>query len=130
MQIEVFTMCDGAQTYSGKAVIMGSFNQVKTKKLPLIMQNLTLAVRIAFEKNEMGDKLFNFTIKNPDGSLLIPELRCEAKQNVPIEKQGPITSYDLNIVLGNIAFHQYGGYTITMTYKSKDYVLKFFVLEG
>ena len=28
MQIEIFTICDSAQIYSGKAVITGAFNQL------------------------------------------------------------------------------------------------------
>lgn len=34
MQIEIFTICDNAQVYAGKAVVMGAFNQLKAKKTP------------------------------------------------------------------------------------------------
>lgn len=129
MQIEIFTICDSAQVYAGKAVISGAFNQITVKKLPVVLSNLTLAVRIAFEKEESGDKTFFFYLKNPDGSLLIPELKCEAKQNLPLEKQGPIITYDLNLVLGNIMFSQCGTYTVTMKLDGKDYLLKFFVQQ-
>lgn len=130
MQIEIFTICDSAQVYAGKAVIAGAFNQVVAKSLPVIMQNLTLAVRVAFEKSEVGDRTFYFQLKNPDGTLLIPDLRCETKQNIPLEKQGPLTTFDMNIVIGNVAFNQYGVYTVTMKFDDKEYILKFFVQQG
>lgn len=130
MQIEIFTICDSAQVYAGKAVIAGAFNQVVAKSLPVIMQNLTLAVRVAFEKSEAGDRTFYFQLKNPDGTLLIPDLRCETKQNIPLEKQGPLTTFDMNIVIGNVAFNQYGVYTVTMKFDDKEYTLKFFVQQG
>lgn len=130
MQIEIFTICDSAQVYAGKAVIAGAFNQVVAKSLPVIMQNLTLAVRVAFEKSEVGDRTFYFQLKNPDGTLLIPDLRCETKQNIPLEKQGPLTTFDMNIVIGNVAFNQYGVYTVTMKFDDKKYTLKFFVQQG
>lgn len=129
MQIEIFTICDSAQVYAGKSVIVGAFNQVKTQKLPVIMPNLTLALRVAFEKEENGDKTFYFKIKNPDGTLLVPELRCEAKQMIPTEKQDPLTTYDMNIVLGNIALNQYGGYVVSMRYEGTDHQFKFYVIE-
>lgn len=130
MQIEIFTICDNAQVYAGKAVITGAFNQVVAKSLPIVMQNLTLAVRVAFEKEEVGDKTFYFHVKNPDGTQLIPELRCETKQTVPMEKQGLLTTYDMNIVIGNVALTQYGVYTVTMRLDEKEHTLKFFVQQG
>lgn len=129
MQIEIFTICDSAHVYAGKAVISGSFNQLTVKELPYVMPNLTLAVRIAFEKEESGDKTFFFYLKNPDGTLLVPELRCEAKQNIPVQKQGAITTFDLNLAFGNIKFNQFGMYSVIMKFEGKDYVLKFFVQQ-
>ena len=129
MQIEIFTICDSAQVYSGKAVIAGAFNQLVAKQLPIQMPNLTLAVRVAFEKGEAGDKTFYFILKNPDGSQLIPEQRFEEKQTQPIEKQGPVTTFDMNIVLGNVPLKQFGVYTVTMRVDGKDFLLKFFVQE-
>ena len=128
MQIEIFTLCDSAHVYAGKAVISGSFNQIIAKKLP-IRRDMTLAVRIAFDKEESGDKTFIFCIKNPDGSLLVPELKCETKQNLPVEKQTALTTYDLNVVLSNVVLGQVGIYSVTMKYADKEYVLKFFVQE-
>ena len=82
MQIEIFTICDYAQVYAGKAVVMGAFNQMKAQKLPVVVPNLTLAVRVSFEKEESGDKTFYFYIKNPDGTLLVPEFRCDTMHSL------------------------------------------------
>ena len=129
MQIEIFTICDFAHVYAGKAVVSGSYNQLTVKALPVVVPNLTLAVRIAFEKEESGDKTFLFSLKNPDGTLLVPELKCEAKQNQPVQKQGAITTFDLNLAFGNVKFDQFGTYTVIMKFEGKDYVLKFFVQQ-
>ena len=129
MQIEIFTVCDSAQVYAGKAVILGAFNQIKVKKLPAVVPNLTLAVRVALEKEEAGDKSFFFDIKNPDGTTLVPELCCEAKQVLPQEQQVALLNYDMNIVLNNIPLCQFGVYVVTMRLDEKKYFLKFYVLE-
>lgn len=131
MQIEIFTICDAAQVYAGKAVVTGAFNQLTVAKLPVMLQNVTLAVRVAFEHQESGDKTFHFTINNPDGTLLVPELRCETKQFVEAGKMpGPLTTYDMNIVFGNLNLNQYGGYAVTMQYEGQKFTHKFYVIEG
>ncbi len=129
MQVEIFTLCDSAHVYAGKAVISGSFNQVIAKELPVKL-NLTLYIRIAFEKDEAGDKIFYFCINNPDGTPLVNEFKCEAKQLVPKEELGPLTTFDLNFGLDAISFNQFGIYTVIMKFEKKEYVLKFLVQEG
>ena len=129
MQIEIFTLCDNAQVYAGKAVVIGAFNQIKVQKLPVMIPSLTLAVRVSFDKTEAGDKTFYFDIKNPDGTPLVPELCCETKQQEQLGKHDSLISYDMNIVFGNLSLNQAGGYTINMKHENKNYKLEFFVLE-
>lgn len=129
MQIEIFTLCDNAQVYAGKAVVIGAFNQIKAQKLPVIMPSLTLAVRVVFEKSEAGGKTFYVEIKNPDGTLLIPELKCDTKQPEKNNEQDALITYDLNLVFGNIIFNQYGSYFVNMKYGDKLYQLKFYVIK-
>ena len=93
--------------------------------------NLTLAVRIAFEKEESGEKTLLFCIKNPDGTLLVPELKCEAEPpNIVEDAQEFLTTLDFNIGLGYIVFNQLGFYTVTMKCDDKEYLLKFLVKEA
>ena len=128
MQIEIFTICDSAHVYAGKAVISGSFNKIVAKKLPVVMSNLTLAVRVAFDSFESGDKTFYFTIKNPDGSVILPEFRCDTKFSP--EKHSPLMTIDISIILGSITFTQFGLYTVSMRYENRIFILKFFVEDG
>lgn len=131
MQIEIFTICDAAQVYAGKAVVTGAFNQLTVAKLPVTLQTMTLAVRVAFEKQESGNKTFYFSINNPDGTPLVHELRCETRQLIEAGKAlSPLTTYDMNIVFGNLNLNQFGGYTVIMRFEGKKYEHKFYVVEG
>lgn len=58
---------------------------------------------------------------------LVPELRCDTKQVPRQNTQDQLITYDMNIVLGNVVFNQYGCYTVTMKYLNKDFYLKFHV---
>lgn len=126
MQIEIFTICDNAQVYAGKAVITGAFNRVVVNQLPYRI-NLTLAARVTFEQSEFGDKKFILKLQNPDGTNLVPDLKFDAKLNAPEGKMEMLSTLDLNLGLGNISFNQEGLYTVTMNIDDKDYVLKFLV---
>ena len=129
--MKLFTTDKNSHAVVRKAVVTGAFNQLTVANLPVMLQNVTLAVRVAFEHHQSGDKTFTFTINNPDGTLLVPELRCETKQIVEAGKQpGPLTTYDMNIVFGNLTLNQYGGYTVTMQHEGQKYTHKFYVIEG
>lgn len=126
MQIEIFTLCDNAQVYAGKAVITGAFNRIVAKQLPFHI-NLTLAVRATFEQAENGDKKFEFNFKKPDGTPLLESFTLEAKQN---GKPDTLGTFDLNVALGNIEIKQCGLYSVIMNIDGKEYVSKFLVKQG
>ncbi len=125
MQIEILTLCDNVQVYAGKAVVIGAYNQVVTKQLPVSL-NLTLAIRIVFELNELGDKKFIFNIINPDGTPLTQEFSIDAKQG-PVDENILLNTLDLNLNLGFLEIKQHGLYTIKMNFDNKEYCLKFAV---
>lgn len=127
MQVEVFTLCDSAQVYSGKAIIVGAFNQIIAPKLPIVMQSVTLAIRISFEAEESSDKSFHVGFFKPDGSVLIPELRFEAKQLSRSGMQEPLTTFDTNIMLGRLAFDRYGRYNIKLSVDKHELEFHFYV---
>ncbi len=52
MKTELFTLCDAAQEYMSKCVIMGTFNEIKSGAYPTAIQNISLVIRIAFEPDE------------------------------------------------------------------------------
>lgn len=52
MKTELFTLCDSAQEYAGKCVIMGTFNEIKGDSFPTALQNISLVIRLAFDPDE------------------------------------------------------------------------------
>jgi len=128
MQIEIFTFCDSAQVYAGKAVISGAFNQIIVKQLPLCI-SMTLAVRIAFEQNELGNKKLKFCIFGPDGKPIMSDFNVEATPGASTGKRDLLTTLDLNIGLTNLIFTQTGVYTIQMSIDGEMHSTKFLVLQ-
>lgn len=129
MQIEIFTICDNVQVYAGKAVVVGAYNQLRTKQLPVVIPSLAMVLRVAFEKEEAGDKIFDFKFLNPDNSAMMPDLRCEAKINAPEGKTSLLTTLDMNMVFNNIKLEQFGLYSVVAIHEGSKYVFKFSVEE-
>lgn len=107
MEIEVLTLCDNAQEYQGKLIVVGTFSGISSKKFPFKHPTFSLACRFRYSPNEIGEKKFTFSLKNSTGKEVIP--RLEAKYNVP---EGITEDHPINIVLGfnNLNFEHPGTY--------------------
>lgn len=73
MKTEVFTLCDNAQDYSGKSIIVGTFNEIKAESFPTTVQSICMVIRIAFEPDEKIDStlvISAYDVDNPDALLM------------------------------------------------------------
>lgn len=83
MKTEIFTLCDTAQEYMGKAVIVGTINELKSQTFPVSVPNMSLVVRLASDPEEIIHpeiKLTAYNINNPDKKIIT--------LNVPIVTNG------------------------------------------
>lgn len=73
MKTEVLTLCDSAQEYLGKSVIVGTFNEIKAEAYPTAIQNVCMAIRIAFNPDEKVESTLTiraYDVENPDALLM------------------------------------------------------------
>ena len=126
MQIEIFTLCDSAQVYAGKGVIMGALNQISVKSLPVQIPMITLAVRISYEDTEVSDKTYKIEIINPDGTPFIPTIECGSQAQPP---QSMFWTVDFNLSFNNIQFTQAGKYTIRLHTDGQVFETRFAVIQ-
>lgn len=69
MKTELLTLCDAAQEYIGKCVIVGTFNEFSSESFPAMIPNVSLVFRIAFEPNEYIDSniiIKAYNVADPD----------------------------------------------------------------
>ncbi len=52
MDIQIFTLCDNAQEYNGKLVIVGAFNELVFDKFPAIFPEMSVVARTIIEDEE------------------------------------------------------------------------------
>lgn len=73
MKVDIFTLCDSAQEYNGKLVIVGTFNSIVAKQFPVVHPEFALVARIVFDENEKGVHNVKFCIKKNENVFIMPE---------------------------------------------------------
>lgn len=86
MDIQIFTLCDSAQEYNGKLVIVGAFNEIAAPSFPAIHPEMTIVVRTIIENEDKeGHDVEISAFKSDTGKeALLPHFktRVETKGNI------------------------------------------------
>lgn len=128
MQIEIFTICDSAQSYGNKLVIVGTFNQFISNSFPLTyMQTFSVVGRITYEDEELGLKEVLVTITNSEGKNIINPLPLS--MNIEKSSGGMGGSLNFNCIVNNITFEQPGLYYVNLATQEESRQIKLFVLN-
>lgn len=109
MEIEVLTICDNAQDYQGKLVVVGTFTTIISNQIPFNQPSFALACRFRFSPDEAGEKKFSFSFKRSNGQEFLPGM--EASINVP---ENLTEDHPANLILGfnNLSFDEVGSYIL------------------
>ena len=122
MQIEIFTICDSAQDYMGKLVIVGTFNHIHTNMLPVMSPGFSVAGRI--EYSEGGRKEFKLSIKDPDNIDFIAPHSWTTDVKMENEYVG---HSNFCLTINQIMFNKAGMYKAILETEGISREYKFFV---
>jgi hypothetical protein len=113
MNIEAFLLCDAATDQLGKLNILGAFDNIFTKKVPVVHPACTIVARIRFEKKEEGNYQIKINIIDEDGKSIGPNLQG----NINVKIGDNMDSSMVNIVLNiqGLKFEKYGRYWIELS---------------
>ena len=113
METEIFTLCDYAQDLSGKLVIVGTFDSIRSKVFPFTYhKNCSIVSRLRFAEEEIGNHSFKIIFINDEEKNIIPPLQG----NIQIKKAEVGRHSTINIVLNlnNTKFEHPGRYSIQL----------------
>jgi hypothetical protein len=118
MDIELFTLCDYAQAMFGKMTIVGAFDSIFVKQVPVHFPQCHVAARIRFRNSESGHHSFGISILSPDGKPVIPPLKGDVK----IPEQPGRDSVINHIVLGigGLPITCYGRHSIVFSVDGQE----------
>ena len=97
MDIQLATLCDSAMDYNGKLCVLGTFDTIGSRTLPVVHQNCVLALRICFRSVDEGEHDLAIRIIDNDGQDAVSPLPAvKFTINIPQE---------VDFVTRNMIFH-------------------------
>lgn len=78
MELRVFTLCDGAYNYNGKLTIVGTADNLKVPKVP-VLASIGLAVKIIVDEDSIKKDEIRINFKTISGENMTPEIKFEAE---------------------------------------------------
>jgi len=112
MNIEAFLLCDAATDQQRKLNILGAFDVIWAKQLPVKHPACSIVTRIRFDNIEDGDHSIRIHIIDQDGKAIGPT--PEGKISVRTGKGFDSSAANLILNLFGLEFEQYGKYRIDL----------------
>ena len=118
MDIEIFALCDAATDYHGKLNLLGTFDAIWTKEMPLVQPQCAVALRLRFSRIEEGEHRIKINIVDEDGKLVAPSLDANTKLDF---SNRPETSVAINMILNlqRLKFEKYGEYSVELAFDGR-----------
>jgi hypothetical protein len=112
MNIEAFLLCDAATEQQGKLNVLGAFDNIWTRQLPVKHPQCSIATRIRFEKIEDGNHSVKIQIVDDDGKNIGPK----PEGNISVRTGPGLDSSVANLILNiqGLEFKQYGRYQVDL----------------
>ena len=113
MKVEIFTLCDAATVDAGgKLNILGSFDRLNAKEVPVIHPQCSLAIKLRFERLEEGKKRFRISFVDSDGAAVMPTL--DATTEVRFQGNDSTSTVSLALNIQQLKLPRFGEYSIDL----------------
>lgn len=112
MDIEAFVLCDAATDSAGKLNVLGAFDSLLARSVPVVHPQCAVALRMRFSRIEEGEHKIKVSIMNADGRSVVPDLDT----GVHVRFAGPESSLAVNMILNlqRVQFQLAGEYSINL----------------
>lgn len=112
MKLEIFTLCDAAHDYGGKLCILGAFDHIRAKAVPLTHPHLAVAIRVRFHRIEEGAHKLRLTFADEDGKAVMSPVEA----GVQVRFADNARSATMNLVLGvnALKLERFGEYSVDL----------------
>lgn len=118
MQIEVFSLCDAATTGEGKLNMLGAFDTLWVKKVPLVYPHCTVALRIRFQSSEGSQHKVSVKFVDADGKHMIPA--TNGVINIDYSDGRKSASANLILNIQGLKIERFGEYAIDLAVSGEN----------
>ena len=113
MKVEIFTLCDAATIDAGGTLnILGSFDRLNAKEVPVIHPQCALAIKLRFERVEEGQKRMRIAFVDSDGASVMQTLN--ATTQVRFGPNDSTASASLALVIQQLKLPAFAEYSIDL----------------
>lgn len=112
MQIEVFSLCDAATSGGGKLNMLGAFDTIWAKKMPVVHPQCTVALRIRFHSSEGTKHEVSVKLIDADGKHVVPP--TSGTINIKYLEGQRSNSANLILNIQGLKLEKYGEYSIDL----------------
>ena len=83
MEIQVATLCDSAMDYNSKLCVLGTFDTIGSRAVPIVHPQCALALRVCFRAADEGAHKMNIRLINADGKDMMQALEANVDIRMP-----------------------------------------------
>jgi len=112
MKVEAFLLCDAATDTMGKLNVLGAFDRIFVRDTPTLYQGCTVAMRVRFNRAEVGSHAFEIRFVDQDGRDIIKPLRGEVEVTFSSDAPSGAMNFVMNIV--RVKFPYFGDYQVDL----------------
>ncbi len=117
MKIEAFLLCDAATDAVGKLNVLGAFDRIFLKQVPGVYQGATVAMRVRFDRSEVGTHHFEIRFIDQDGRDIIKALNGQVDVNFGSDAHSGAMNFILHIV--RVQFAYFGEYQLDLRFNNE-----------
>ena len=129
MNIEIYSLCDAATNDRGKLNILGTFDTIWTKNIPVIHPQCSVALRIRFDSIERGEHRITVNFVDLDGKNIVPQMNGAIRVDFPDGQRSGSSNLVLNIQ--GLRLEKYGEYSIDLAIDGRrEGSLPLFVIQA
>lgn len=117
MKVEILTLCDFAQNIGGKLIIIGAFDVFTVQKLPVIHPICSIAARIRFGNDEVGQHSFKLSVLDGDGKEI--QANTHDNWNIQIPPHREWGTVNIVLVINQLKLSSCGKHFISLIFDNK-----------
>lgn len=113
MDIQVATLCDSAVDYNGKLCVIGTFDQIFARQVPVVHPQCSLAIRFCFKPGDEGQHKLSIAFIDEDGKPLIKPF--EPVMEVRLPQENIFITRNIVLNLQGLKFEKAGTHEIQIS---------------
>ena len=113
MDIQVATLCDAAVDYNGKLCVIGTFDQIFARQVPVVHPSCALALRLCFKSGDEGQHKLGIAFVDEDGQPIIRPF--EPVMEVRLPQENIFITHNIVLNLQGLKFEKTGTHEVQIS---------------